>query len=315
MAIRNVKDNSFKLILGDHRLFAEFLRDFIPVPILKDIDPDDIEDLTERFLPLFQDNRESDTVKRINLRDHTPLFVIAVAEHESTVNYRSCFKMLQYICLVLDACEKEINREQPGRTFQKDFRYPPVLPIIFYDGTETWTAERNFRDRTALPEIFGKYIPSFEYELVDLKTYSPEEILRFNDLLSLIMMIDLTGTMNREGFLEKLPKDYLEKLALKIPENLTKLLSDVVLVLLNRFNAPPEEAEAIMEHIEHKEVETMFDALVEKYHKARNEGIEEGRKEAEREKMENARNLKKLGVSVEILQAGFGLSPDEIEKL
>jgi len=46
---------------------------------------------------LFQDSRDSDTVKRISLRDNPPLFVIAILEHESGVNHRASFKMLQYI--------------------------------------------------------------------------------------------------------------------------------------------------------------------------------------------------------------------------
>jgi hypothetical protein len=85
MAIHKARDNSFKLILGNHELFVEFLRDFINIDLLKTVKPEDIEDLSERFLPLFQDNRDSDTVKRIKLKD-TPLFVIAIVEHESEVN-------------------------------------------------------------------------------------------------------------------------------------------------------------------------------------------------------------------------------------
>ncbi|MCL2069491.1 MAG: hypothetical protein FWH19_00715, partial [Treponema sp.] len=42
--------------------------------------PEDIEDISERFLPLFQENRDADTVKRINLKGPTPLFVIAILE-------------------------------------------------------------------------------------------------------------------------------------------------------------------------------------------------------------------------------------------
>jgi hypothetical protein len=191
--------------------------------------------------------------------------------------------------------------------------------VIFYDGQKKWTAARNFREKTALAEVFGKYIPSFEYELVDLKTYNPEELLKFNDLLSLVMLIDRIGTMEGSGFLEKLPEDYLEKLKLKIPENLVKLLGDVVQVLLNRFKTPEDEAEEILEGIDQREARTMFDALVEKYHRNREEGIKEGREEeikkARREKLESARKLKELGVSAEVLGSGFDLSPEEIEKL
>ena len=43
MAIHKAVDNSFKLIFGDHRLFSDFLKDFIHIDILKDVKPEDIE--------------------------------------------------------------------------------------------------------------------------------------------------------------------------------------------------------------------------------------------------------------------------------
>jgi hypothetical protein len=205
------------MILGDNLLFTQFLQDFIHIDVLKDITPDDIEDVKERYIPLFQEGRDSDTVKRINLKGHPPLFVIAIVEHESKVNYRASFKMLQYICLVLDAYEKEINHETPGASLHKDFQYPPVLPVIFYDGPGEWTAERNFLNRTALHEVFEKYIPTFEYELVDLNRYSPGDIAEFNDYLSLILLIDRLGTLKGENLLDKLPAAYFEQLSLPMP--------------------------------------------------------------------------------------------------
>ena len=84
--IHKAKDNSLKLIFNEPELFVEFLRDYIPVDMLKDVKPSDIEDMTERFLPLFQDGKDSDTVKRVNLKGDTPLFVIAILEYESQVN-------------------------------------------------------------------------------------------------------------------------------------------------------------------------------------------------------------------------------------
>jgi hypothetical protein len=128
MAIRHVKDNSIKVLLGNHDLFVQFLHDFIPIDALKEVSPEDIEDLSERFLPLYQESRDSDTVKRINLKNNPPLFVIAIVEHESKVNFRSSFKLLQYITLVLDKYEKEEEEKRPGISFRKDFHYPPVLP-------------------------------------------------------------------------------------------------------------------------------------------------------------------------------------------
>jgi len=240
MAIHNAKDNSFKLIFDDHRLFSQFIRNFINIDILKEVNPEDIEDLSERFIPLTRNSRDSDTVKRINLKGSTTFFVIAILEHESQVNFRSSFKMLQYIYLVLDAWEKEAEKEDPGVTLRKEFKYPPVLPIIFYDGKYSWTAERNFFDRTFLNAAFEKYIPKFEYELVNLNDYNEEEIMRFGDALSFVLLIDKVRDNRGKSVLTQLPSDYEEKLRLHIPENLSKLIMDVVFCLLGKkgFSRP-----------------------------------------------------------------------------
>ncbi|MFP3042382.1 Rpn family recombination-promoting nuclease/putative transposase [Treponema primitia] len=303
MAIYHTRDNSVKLILGNHELFVEFLRDFIPIDLLKDIHPDDIEDLTERFLPLFQDGQDSDTVKRINLKGKAPLFVIAIVEHESKVNFRSSFKMLQYICLVLDNYEKEVNQETKGISSTKDFHYPPVLPVVFYDGPGPWTAELNFLNRTDLNEVFHKYIPKFEYELVDLKRYTQEDIIRFNDTLSLIMLIDQLKTHDGNSVLSKIPREYFTERALKIPENLRKVIDDVITVLLDRLDYPEETIREVTMQITGKEGYMLFDGFVNAVKEERRIQREEGREEGRVETLNEVLELLKQGYRVEELEA------------
>jgi hypothetical protein len=247
--IRTIKDTSLKIILGNHELFAQFLHDFIPIDSLKNVKPEDIEDLSERFLPLDQEKRDADTVKRIHLKNNRSVFIIALVEHESKVNFRTPFKLLQYICFILNQVETEMEQKENGCTTRKNFRYPPVLPIVFYDGPDPWTAEKNFRDRTALKKVFGKYIPGFEYILVDLKTYRVEDIAAFNDFLSLVMLIDRASLIDRKERLAGIPKDYFERIGLKIPESMSKLLRDVIKVLMKRFEFPEDEIEEITGHI------------------------------------------------------------------
>ena len=320
MVIHKAADNSFKLIFDDHRLFSEFIRDFIPIDILKDVSPEDIEDLSERFIPLTRNSRDSDTVKRINLKGLSPFFIIAVLEHESQVNFRSSFKMLQYIYLVLDAWEKETEKKEPGVSTRKDFKYPPVLPIIFYDGKHSWTAEKNFFDRTALNKAFGKYIPRFEYELVNLNSYNEEDIMRFGDALSFILLVDKVRDSKGTSVLTRLPSDYEEKLRLHIPENLIKLLVDVVFCLLGKSGFNRLEAERVAEIVDRagrKEYGGMFEAVIESYKEAQQEALEKGllmgREEGTQEKLRTAANFKKLGVSIEIIAQATGLTVEEIE--
>jgi predicted transposase/invertase (TIGR01784 family) len=305
MSIHNAKDNIFKLIFGNHELFVEFLRDFIPIDILKNLKPQDIQDVSGRYLPLFQEGRDSDTVKRISLGGEDPLFVIAILEHESKVNPRQSFKMLQYICMVLDRHEKDVEETHPGLSRRKDFRYPPVLPIVFYDGKENWSAERNFAGRTRMKEIFARYIPSFEYELVDLNRYSIQDITRFRDTLSVIMAADKLPKQGGSAGLEKLLKEYAA--TLNIPRNLRKLITDVLTVLLDRLGVAEEKTAAITDTIEKKEENRMFDQLIEGILEERQFACEEVRAETQAEdykkayndKLESARKLKARGDSDE----------------
>ncbi len=67
--IRNtkVKDSGAKLIFDNHLLCAQFLRGYVGLDLLKEVQPGDIEDVTERFLWMWQEGRDSDSVKKIRL--------------------------------------------------------------------------------------------------------------------------------------------------------------------------------------------------------------------------------------------------------
>jgi hypothetical protein len=187
--------------------------------------------------------------------------------------------MLEYITFVLDDYEKKVNAVDSGASLRKGFRYPPVLPIVFYDGRGPWTAETNFLNRTSLNEVFEKYIPKFEYEVVSLRQYSPKDLARFNDVLSVILLIDHIGTMEGKNFLKALPPGYLEHIGLKIPRNLTKLISDVVTTLLNQFGTEKSEIAEITDYIEKKEVVPMFEEVVKRALKMKKEGYNEAKAE------------------------------------
>jgi predicted transposase/invertase (TIGR01784 family) len=315
MPAHNTIDNCFKRIFGDHRLFADFLKDFIHIGILENVKPEDIEDLTERFLPLFQENRDADTVKRVRLRGSAPLFVIAILEHESKVNHRSCFKMLQYACLVLDAWEKDAEKEKPGSSLLKGFRYPPVLPMILYDGKGPWTAQRNFLERTNLNTVFEKYIPKFEYELINLNDYNEKEIMRFGGALSFLLLVDKLRRGAGKSALNQLPPDYVERLRLQIPEDMNKLLSDVTLSLLDKGGfgrREAEEAAAISEKGEQKEYGGMYEAVIESIIEEREEARADGRAEGLKTA---ARNALARGIPLELVHEITGLDREAIRNL
>jgi len=283
--IHKAQDNSVKAILAEHELFAEFLKSFVPVEILNDVSPSDIEDVTERLISLIAEQKDGDTIKRINLKGKAPLFVIAIVEHESKVNFRTPFKMLLYIALILDAYEKEVNKDA-RISHTKDFKYPPVIPIVFYDGEDEWTAEMNFLHRTEMSDIFEKYIPKFEYELVSLKNYSFEDLAKFENIVSLFMMVDKLKTPEAFYELGKLPKEQIDNI--NIPQHLKELLVKVFTVLLTKIDVPQHEIKNFVEKIDERGVSEMIAAGVYSVQETRRVAREEARREVREEERHRA---------------------------
>ncbi len=68
-------DNTSKIIFNEPVLMAQFLRDYSNIPLLKEVQPEDIEDVSERFTHIFSEEREADTVKRVKLSNNIPFLV------------------------------------------------------------------------------------------------------------------------------------------------------------------------------------------------------------------------------------------------
>ena len=137
--------------------------------------------------------------------------------------------------------------------------------------------------------------------------------MRFGDALSFILLIDKVRDGRGKSILTHLPSDYEEKLLLHIPENLSKLLMDVVLSLLDKHGFGHMDAQrmaAIVDKTGRKEYGGMFEAVIESFQDAWERGREEGTQE---EKLRTAANFKKLGVSVEVIAQATGLSVEEID--
>jgi hypothetical protein len=311
--VHKVKDNAYKLIFGEPEMFIEFLDSFIPIEMLKHLKPDDIEDISERFLPLFSDNKDSDTVKRIRLSNDEPLFVIGIIEHESEVNFTASFKMLQYITYVLTDYVKENDRlyekelkegkAKLKHSTSKDFKLPPVLPIIFYDGKTRWTSSLNLLNRTSFADIFQKYIPKFEYELVDLNKYSRDDLVSYGNLLSFIFLVDKVREAEDFDLLGTLPETYLNKLNLNVPDHLLKLLEKCIILFLMKAGVEEEQIETITEKLYKRRFVDMFDV---------NFSIKEIKSETAKEavnmrNLEIAKNALKEGLSLDLIRKITGL--------
>jgi hypothetical protein len=214
--IRDSDDNITKSFLEMEPLFADFLHDFIKdeklAPLLKDVRPEDLTRLTERFLPLDRPSQDSDCIYKVKIRSYKkPLYIITLVEQQTKVDFNMAFRILDYYVLCLKNYEKTITKEA-AQTSQKEFLYPPVLSIVLYTGKGDWTAETDFKNRTEANDIFGEYIPSFKYIVVNMNKYSVSDITRFKDMLSLGMIILMAKSYKDIENFALLPSEYLDSM-------------------------------------------------------------------------------------------------------
>ena len=85
-----LQNNTGKVIFEDNNLYCQFLNDYVDLPHFKDVRSEDIEDVSEEFVPLFSNEREADRIKEIKIRGEnniTSFFLISLIEHKSNVEY------------------------------------------------------------------------------------------------------------------------------------------------------------------------------------------------------------------------------------
>ena len=195
--IEQVRDVNNRQVFKNHTLCAQFLRDYAGLDILKNVQPEDIEDVTEKYQAYLGVEFETDTVKRIHLpepNENMPLYMVSLIEHKSDVDYNVSMQLLRYMVCIWDDYAKTVEKEHPGSSKNKGFRYPPIFPIVYYEGAGEWTASMNVRARIFMNEIFASYIPEFTYRLVNVHQYTNEELLIHEDEMSLLMMINRIQT-------------------------------------------------------------------------------------------------------------------------
>ncbi len=158
-----MRDSSAKMIFGDPILCAQFLDGYVDIPMLKNVRPEDIEDVSNRYVHMFTEERNSDVVKRIQVRDENgqelPFFLISLIEHKNQVDYNVTMQILRNMVYIWEEYEKEKEMEKGHRGISrtKGFRYPPIFPVIFYDGVRNWTAATQLKERLYRTDKGAKY--------------------------------------------------------------------------------------------------------------------------------------------------------------
>lgn len=120
-----IRDLNSRTVFKEPILCAQFLRDYTGISLLKNVQPDDIEDVSEKYQAYLGIAFETDTVTKVRIRgkeDAAPIFLVSLVEHKSQVDYDVAMQLLRYMVCIWTEYAKEMQKNNeviPMRNYWK----------------------------------------------------------------------------------------------------------------------------------------------------------------------------------------------------
>lgn len=306
----HTKDVNSREIFKNSQLASQFLKNYTNIPLFANVNPEDIEDVSSKYRAFLGVEYESDTIKKVYIRkkDGTlerEVYVISLIEHKSNVDYDVSMQLLRYMTAIWQEYKKNREKEIKNISKRKDFRYPLIVPIVYYEGTKKWTADIHLRDRIEFSEQMEKYIPDFEYQIIGVNQYTNEELSRKHDEMSLIMLINKIQTPEDYEEFRKLSDELINSIYGNAPDEIKVIYKDILWSLLMKMNVPSEEARELMGEIGGRGMGFLFENMEKMDIQAERRNTQRERERADRaekEKEQMQQEIEQLKRKLEEIQ-------------
>ncbi len=157
------------------------------------IQPDSLRKLDPSHLSATLQQRESDLLYEVRLdsqdsqdnQDNQTAYLYILLEFQSTAPKHMAIRLLSYISLFYERLIKE-GKNSKGKL-------PPVFPLVLYNGDRPWNAPRSTSELISSNEIPAKYLPHFQYALIDEKRIPDEKIHKLHNLISAVICAEKYG--------------------------------------------------------------------------------------------------------------------------
>ena len=307
----NPHDTRMKELFHDRKAFISLLKDLVKADWMSDVDESSLKRSPNTYiLPDFSD-KEADVVYEGKLKKsgETVIFYVLL-ENQSAVDYRMPYRLLLYIVEIL---RDYYNHADEKARRRRDFKFPAVIPLVFYTGRRRWTVPLTLRDMFAEHEHFGDALINFNYSLIDIKTPNDESLENIESKL-LEMMIRLERTRDFEEVVETIGKYKAKIMGLTAKEK--RVLNLAFKIFRQVYGDSGGFDLSKILYADSKEVDGMLvDVIANAKKRERNiraEGKAEGARAA---KIETAKKLIKKGLTVEEVSDLTGLEVAAVQEL
>jgi len=278
-------DNAFHEIFSHPEVIQSLLLDFVGEPWVKLLDFSSLKVMKSTFKGISTGKRESDLMLTFRVNKQVEVRIIILLEFQR----KSENMMLRLLDYLLRAYEKALDSGN---------KLPVIIPVVIYHGTSRWKERGRFIEYFKIPHPgLIKYIPDFEYILIDEKGFDEKLLRQLKSAAAYFFLIDRTDFHNRKDAAERII--YILQNLKKSNPDIFSLLGNYVQSLLSymgveikRVNSYLDEGGKTMflESLEKLKEESIADGraegLEQGLEEGRHKGIEEGRHQGIEQGME-----------------------------
>ena len=221
-------------------------------------------------------------------------------------------QLLKYMACIWAEYEKTFLSERGKISKNKSFKYPPIIPVVYYEGKKEWTADMYLRDRIMFSDILRPYIPDFKYIVVRNHDFSDEELLAREDEMSLLMLINKFQTADDITNFRDIEKDKIDSIIHNSSEQVIDIIA-VVRSLCTKIHISAEETDDAVQKVREHKLGYLFENMekidIQQLRKEAEEwrklGEEERQKAKEEQQKAKEEQQKIKRMSMTILKAFF----------
>ena len=285
----HTRDVNSREIFKNDTLASQFLRNYTNIPLFANVQPEDIKDVSSKYRAFLGVEYEADTIKKVYIRDtegtlKKEVYVISLIEHKSDIDYDVAMQLLRYMTVIWQDYKETQNKMMKDSSKRKNFRYPLIVPIVYYEGAKKWTADFHLKDRIEFAEQMEKYIPDFSYEVVSVNQYTNEELSMKRDEMSLVMLINKIQTPEDCENFRKVSEELVNSIYSNAPEAIKEIYKNILWALLMKMNVPVDEARDMMGEIGGRGMGYLFDNMEKMDIQAERRNTQRERERADAEK-------------------------------
>ena len=214
------------------------------------------------------------------------------------------------------------RREWESQSVPKgQWRFRPILPIVFYTGAQKWTAPLTLDAKMDIPDVLSRFVPKFDTLFLGVKETDESELTKADHplgwLLTVLQKEHATVEALSDALIEAL--SHINTLDEASAQQRRRAISYLLLLILHRrpFEEQTELTHLLGQHVrqpsDREEVELMAQTMAEHLiEQGKAQGIEQGIEQGKAQGIEQGKIQEKQADVLKVLRLRFQAVPESL---